>query len=1155
MKRIFTYLLPVVCAGMLSLTASAQQKAKTKTLRGAAPLSLANFSPRSSFSAPSLSGVRRGAMSTAPKASDDPVASFDGDAYGFLGGTDGKYWMYTQTFELSGRYYSSSEITVYDADHNEAGKVRVDVPDTLSVNQIALYGDITAKLFDRDDATEEIIVELHAVGNADNNYQGQYLTRIYNLEGELVTELEGSGMLVNERQNAWTQYQRFILSRGAYDDNYNYINYFDIYKSPGWSDTCAVVEHTFEVDTDLINAIEGGAPINFFMVDGKPYYVMSYYEKTYYSGYDPDTYDPTVTEDNHFVLTTWDSNYEMVDSVAVPLTVPDGRLYRFAGFGALTDNDLSRNYYTSSGTLDYVVMFSDYDISSDDNVYSFVVYNSEGDSVKTVCDNVVSTYWQLADIKGHETQMAFMQSIDDVQQVQMVDLPSCTKQTLFPAQLDGAQISTNINRYPKDDDYQYIMSLGTGETDEEGNLIARLGWYDRFLTLDHYTSFNLGPNAQLFTPNLNAEALNPYLFDTDDGLEFIYLVKIRRDDSTVIDDVLRIADEDGTVLREWTPDDEKGDLSDISLLVDDALNPELIISYMDDATWHFSVDFYSLPLSKFTQGGDGTEASPYLVSTVGDLIYMGTEPDKHYKLVSDIDMSAANSDWEPLESFTGTLEGDGHTISNLSIETTADNAGLFGSLGSNSKVSNLNVVKPSISLTSDNQYVGVLAGQALGDTLSNVHVFDASITDESGDNDVIVGGLVGRAALYSHISGSSFNGVINLPAASVAGGLVGDALTSSDVVASAAKGTFTAASSLGGIVGSMGTSTAVSDSRADVTLHAGNTVGGIVGDNSSRGTVKRNIANGTILADDPSWDGLSAGGIVGYLGSDWSWTEGSPAVVQGNVSAVSIATNDENTGDETTHRVVGRTIDNETWNEGETPETEHGLADNYVADTVKVFGAAVTSTDATSAEGATKATDEFNKDFFTSLEYAYGDNVSAPWKGEELPVLFFDEEAQVLLLSAETLTVGLENTAELSATVYGITADGIEVSSSEPEVATVELVSATDETATFSVTGLKEGTTTLRFTAGELEAECEVTVSDLSGIESVTAGSSVAIRIEGARVVAEGASRLNVYSADGKLVAGVNGESVSTSRLTNGVYVIVATAADGKQTAGKIAVK
>lgn len=1155
MNRFFTYLLPLVCASALSLNASAQHEAKTKALRSTAPLSLSSFAPRNSFSAQRLCGVRRGAMATAPKATDAPVASYDGDAYGFLGGPDGGYWMYTQTFQLNGRYYSSSEITVYNADHEEAGKVTVEVPETLSVNQIALYGDITTKLFDRDDETNEILVELHAVGNADNNYQGQYITRVYNLGGELISEYSGSGMLVNERQNAWTQYQRFILSHGDYDEENNFVNSFDIYKGPGWSGTEAVIEHTFTIDSDLINAIEGGAPINFFMADGKPYFVLSYYEKPYYSGYDPDTYDPTVTEDNHFVLTSWDSYYNRVDSIAVPLNVPAGRLYRFAGYGTLTDNDFSKNYYTTDGKFNYVVQFSDYDISSDDNVFSFVIYNSDGDSIRTICDNVVSTYWQLAEIKGHETQMAFMQSIDGTQQVQMVDLPSCTKQTLFPAYLDGVQISTNINRYPKDGDYQYVMSMGTGETDDEGNLIARLGWYTRDLTFDHYTSFNLGPNGQLFTPNLNANALNPYLFDTDNGLEFLYLAKIRREGSTVIDDVLRVADEDGTVLREWGPDDTKGNLSDITVLTDNTLKPELMISYMDQENWHFSVDYYSLPFSKFTKGGDGTEASPYLVSTVGDLMYMGTEPDKNYKLAADIDMNAANRSWEPLASFTGSLDGDGHTISNLSIETTADNAGLFGSLGQQSEVKNLNFVKPSITLTSDNQYVGVVAGQATGDTLTNVHVFDANIADATGSCDVTAGGLVGRAALYSHISGSSFNGTIDLPAASVAGGLVGDALTSSDVVASAVKGTFTAASSLGGIIGSMGTATAVSDSRADVSLHAGSTVGGIVGDNSSRGTVTRSIAKGTILADDPSWDGLCAGGIVGYLGSDWQWEEGSAPVVQGNVSAMTVMTNDENAADPTVHRIVGRTIADETYYDDEEPQTEQGLADNYAADTVTVLGKAVASDDATSTEGATKAVAELDKDFFTSLHYAYGDKVEEPWKGEGLPVLFFDNEAQVLLLSAGTLTVGLDNTAELTATVYGISAADVVVSSSNPAVATVELQSADTETATFTVTGVAEGTATLRFTAGELEAVCEVTVSDLSGIESVEAGSSVAICFDGTSIVATGADRMSVYAADGKLVAGGKGQAVGTGRLGKGVYVVVATDAAGKQTVAKVAVK
>lgn len=105
----------------------------------------------------------------APVAGDDPVASHVSPSWGFLTGADGSQWYYTQTFTESNGFYKQSVITVFNSSHKQLGMITVDVPDGYSVNQIAPYGNITKKLFDKDDVTNELTVQLHKVGNADNN--------------------------------------------------------------------------------------------------------------------------------------------------------------------------------------------------------------------------------------------------------------------------------------------------------------------------------------------------------------------------------------------------------------------------------------------------------------------------------------------------------------------------------------------------------------------------------------------------------------------------------------------------------------------------------------------------------------------------------------------------------------------------------------------------------------------------------------------------------------------------------------------------------------------------------------------------------------------------------------------------------------------------
>ena len=1157
MSKFYNLILPLLLAGTLAGTLAANAtnvltgKMKAKPL-GAAPLHLSSNMPDKGFGTPMLGDVRKGAMATAPKASDGPILTQETEAYGYIGSPDGTYWMYTQSYEANGYYYGSSTFTIYDGDHNVAGTIKVDVPDTLQVNQIALFGDVTSKLFDRDDASKEVLVELHAVGNASNNYADQYITRVYHLDGSFLLEFYGSGMLVNEQVNAWTKYQRFILSYAQEEDGM-YVNRFDVIKAPGWNATTPTVEHSFAIDPELLVMSDLGAPINVYFIDGKAHYVLSHYAKPYVEGIDSTTYEQIYATDNRYIVKSYNEKFQLQDSLSVALNCPSGAFLRMASFGTMSSDDLSKNYFTNDGKLAYVVTFYDYMLSDDDYKYAFVVYDSKGDSVKTVCDNVVNTYQYLADVKGHETQVLFMQSIDGVEQVQMVDVPSCTKQTTFPAVLNGQQISTDINRCPKGDDYIYVMKMGTGDVDEDGNLIARLGWFNRDLSLDHYTIFNLGPRGQLFTPNMSNTLMSPYVFNTDDALEYLYIAKIKQENSTTIDTYFRIGDEQGNVIKEWGSDDAKGKLYSANLMTFDPLKPELVIVYLNQDTEKYTLEYYSLPFSKFSNGGDGTSDNPYVVSTTGDMMQVAVEPSACYKMANDIDLSTANQDWQPIDAFSGTFDGDGHALGNLSIETTSSNAGLFSSLSQGAKIKNLTIVGPVLNVTSDNQYAGVLAAQSVGDTISNIHVFDAAVNDATANTDAITGGIVGRAALYSLVDGCSFRGTINLPSASSVGGVAGELLTSSAIKASATKGQFTAANGLGGMVGSMSTGTSVSDCRADIQLHANHTVGGIVGDNGSRGGVANNVATGTILADAPRWRGLSAAGIIGYLGSDW--THKDTVVVKNNVSAVSVSTNSDNATDTVAHAIVGWTIANETYEAGEKHYYEVGLANNYVADTVTVLGKAVTSVNDKSVDGAKMAAADFKKVFFTDLDYAYGDNTTAPWKGNDgLPVLFFDNEPLALLLSSYSVSMEEKATASIMATVYGSTSETIDCASSDANVADVEINPLEGNKAEIRIIANKAGSATINITAGNVKVTCLVTVGAPSGIANVSAN-GMGISFGNGSIVAEGASAMSVFSLDGKLAAQVAGNTVATGSMGKGVYVVVATGKGGMKTTSKIVIK
>lgn len=991
-------LMACLCAGMLSSTAATKtilpgQKATGK---------LAKMVEKQTQRQHAMPGFfRSGAMNSqvrhaAPAADNSPVATITSTGgWGQLEGEDGKIWFYTTSYTVNGYYYSGAKVTVYNPQHEVAGTIDVVAPDGKNVNDITPFGTVTTKMFDKNANTTEIAVSMHIVGDASNNYQGSYKTCVYHLEdGSKASEFDGSGVIVSIVKNSWTKYQRLLLINDVVETTVegteeveSDIEKITIMRPPSWGDDEMVAEKTFSFD--LANTYYSeGAPFNVFEIDGEAYYVKAMYTTPLVSGYDPETWDMIFDESAKFSVVTYDQKYNQLDSIAVALDKPSDAYVRMAAFGMMSSKDLSKNYFSKTGNLDYVITFEDYLLTGDEYRYDFDLFDNAGNKQKDICDNVYDTWSWLASIQGESDQMAFLQTIDEFQQIQMVDLPSCEQRTLIPAQIDADYISTNLNRVPTKNGYQYVIKMLYADSDADGNVVARIGWYNTDLTLDHFTSINLGPNAENFSPNLTDVALNPYLFNTTDDVEFLYIAKVKRTDSEVIDDVMAIADKQGNILKQIEGESSKGDLYTGFLFNEDPLKPELCVVYLNDETDTYSFDFYALPFTKFEKGGDGSEASPYLIATAGDLQQVANEPSANYRVANDIDFTPMNGGFSPIESFSGTLDGDGHTLSNFTLDCKSTEAGLFANMTEGAKVSDLSFQSPIVYVNSGNSYVGVLAGSCVSDTITNVHVADAHIVLGSGAGSVSsLGGLVGSASYYTKLASTSFYGNIDVPGATNVGGIAGETRTSTEIVASSSQGVFSADGTLGGIVGQTGTASVVSNCHSAANLTGKEIVGGIVGENLNRGPITNCIFSGSVSATQSSWYGYCAGGIVGSLSADW--TGAKTKVVSGCVSTGNISVPEL---DGTAHRIAGYT----SFYDKEGSSAENGLYDNYAAATVTVGGSTVSSTDATSAEGKDADSNSLNSDFFTTLGYVFGQTEAEPWKATTaLPILYFESESEL----------------------------------------------------------------------------------------------------------------------------------------------------------------
>ena len=1042
-------------------------------------------------------------VSNAPmRSSDTPANTASGQTYGWVTAPDASNWYFTQDITsrdsvfsefYTAHFHESSEITLFDNNHKQVGSFSVKVPEGWKhVADITPYGPITKKLFDRDEKSNEILVEFHDAFNGSN----KYLTRAYDINtGEIKFEMEGTG-LVFDASKGWNSYQRLIMTHES-DEKYS----IDVIAPPANGQTDWTVEHTFNFDIDNKITYLQGSCFNCMNVDGTPYYVLAEYDKPFTKTDAGDgSTDIKQEPDNFLVLRTFDKSFDKVDSVRVSINAPEGTPYRSAAFGLFGNNDLSKGYFSNNGKLNYVVGLHDYAPALDGDLISYAVYDSENGKLKDICDKVTSNKRGLLNtIHGKSDQMWFLQTIGTSegsgQQIQLVDVPSCEKVCVLPQSIDGNAISSNFDRYPTTANaqgYQYVIALSKAQSNEAGEVLAPIAWVNPDCTIDHVDRLNLGTKAENFTPLINSTSLNPYLFNTNDDMEYVYIAKKRREDgSNKLDNVLEVSTLDGTVIKSWRGDDNYV-FSQASFPVMDELGKrQMFVVFEDRANNKYDMNFYDLPFTKFEQGGTGTVEDPYLIATTGDFQQLALEPTKNYKMVADIDMSKAAQWWAPVKNFTGSLDGDGHTIYNLGVKTTEDHAGLFGTLDLNGIAKNLIFVNPTVEVTNSNQYAGVLAGETN-------YTYDGKGQATNVDSIFVYG---------AKIAGDD-QGFI------AAGGLVGSA-------------------------------------------NLKNTVGGFVGDNYFN-EISNVVSHADVVATKKSaWNGYAAGGIIGVMQSDWNGGTGfaKNCVFDGSVKA--LQDGEEVSTPATVHQIAGKTIADDEYSAGETPKKETRLSGNYTTNNVG-------STDATSVDGAYKAAKEMDKDFFTGLQYAYGNKLAEPWKedGSKIPTLYFNNIAKAFAVSSDDVTVGTtdEGTAIVKVSVYGMEnpdlESDLEVSTSKDN-AIVAFGEAHGNTIDLVIKGKKQGIDVVTVSLGEFSATINVTIfkNFVSGIENVEDAEALVIKAADGQISAEGANAIWVYSVNGKLVGKTSGAAFSTSGLTSGLYIVKATDKAGHKATAKFVIK
>ena len=284
---------------------------------------------------------------------------------------------------------------------------------------------------------------------------------------------------------------------------------------------------------------------------------------------------------------------------------------------------------------------------------------------------------------------------------------------------------------------------------------------------------------------------------------------------------------------------------------------------------------------RYFSGGNGTAISPWRIANKTDLQNMSTNVnstasfrDDYYLQTADINYSngthqaIGNENLSGSEVFfTGSYDGNGYTISNITIANSLSNraVGFFGYLDGAAHIDALKLDHVTVSGTTWNvgSIVGCIQGTCTG-VVENCIVTNGSVSG----NDENTGGILGKQTTAT-VRNCSYSGTVTTTNSEKnnAGGIAGGVFNaSSQLQGCSFTGTVTGAGNyVGGICGFLQSGVISSCTVTGATVTAGtNSAGGICGWHKG-GRISACSIKGTTRVSATDY---GAGGISGYAGDD-----------------------------------------------------------------------------------------------------------------------------------------------------------------------------------------------------------------------------------------------------------------------------------------------
>ena len=281
---------------------------------------------------------------------------------------------------------------------------------------------------------------------------------------------------------------------------------------------------------------------------------------------------------------------------------------------------------------------------------------------------------------------------------------------------------------------------------------------------------------------------------------------------------------------------------------------------------------------------DGTT---YIVAKTRATLYSKLSSNKNVILGSDIDLSGEN--WTPINGYNKNFNGNGFVISNLTVDTDALYAGMFGSVSSSATISNIALDTVSVTTSCSSGVAGGLV-VCSHSSISNCVVYNATVTSTGtyGDAGGLVGNVydsssisncavynatvsgnadVGGLAVFSYSSISNcvvYNATVTSTGTySAAGGLVGDSYSSSSISNCVVYNATVSGDEVGGLAGSSLSS--ISNCAVYNATVSGDEVGGLAGQVHLKDDPNYFIKNCTVRVSTSDITGGNKGALIGYF--------------------------------------------------------------------------------------------------------------------------------------------------------------------------------------------------------------------------------------------------------------------------------------------------